>query len=106
MEGNGNIEVLKNTTINNLRINEESDVELKEGSRVKELTVNAPARISGKGTIDRARINSNGAVLETAPKSYTLATGITAEIAGKKVRASRAAARPLGLLVSLLTEKP
>ncbi len=93
VEGNGNIEVLKNTTINNLRINEESDVELKEGSRVKELTVNAPARISGKGTIDRARINSNGAVLETAPKSYTLASVVTAEIAGKKVRASRSSSK-------------
>ncbi|MGB3977583.1 MAG: S-layer homology domain-containing protein, partial [Tepidanaerobacteraceae bacterium] len=80
------VEVLEGTTINNLQINTKAEVNLSSDATVKDLTIDAAATITGKGTIEYAKINADGAELEMKPKKYDIAEGATAEIAGKEVK--------------------
>ncbi|MGB4288866.1 MAG: S-layer homology domain-containing protein, partial [Tepidanaerobacteraceae bacterium] len=80
------VEVLEGTTINNLKINTKAEVNLSSDATVKDLTIDAAATITGKGTIEYAKINADGAELEMKPKKYDIAEGATAEIAGKEVK--------------------
>ena len=80
------VEVLEGSTIHNLEINSRSKVDLASDATVKDLIIEAAATITGKGTIENAEINADGAELEMEPKKYELAEGVTAEIAGKEVK--------------------
>ncbi|MGI6424164.1 MAG: chitobiase/beta-hexosaminidase C-terminal domain-containing protein [Tepidanaerobacteraceae bacterium] len=80
------VEVLEGTTINNLKINTKAEVNLSSDATVKDLTIEAAATITGKGTIEYAEINADGAELEMKPKKYDIAEDATAKIAGKEVK--------------------
>ncbi|HHY13134.1 MAG TPA: hypothetical protein GX526_00610, partial [Thermoanaerobacterales bacterium] len=86
IEADVNIEVLEDTIIDNLQVNSTADINLDKGATVKDLTIDAPVTITGKGTIEAAKINVDGAKLETEPKKLELAKDVTAEIAGKEVK--------------------
>ncbi|MCG1013273.1 S-layer homology domain-containing protein [Tepidanaerobacter sp. GT38] len=80
------VEVLEGTTINNLQINTKAEVNLSSDATVKDLTIDAAATITGKGTIEYAEFNADGAELEMKPKKYDIADDVTAKIAGKEVK--------------------
>ncbi len=96
VEAKAKIEVLKGTTINNLKVNSKSDINLADGATVKDLTLEAAATITGKGTIEKAKINADGAKLETEPKKVELAKGVTTEIAGKEVKEDKTSSKSGG----------
>lgn len=96
IEAKAKIEVLKGTIINNLKVNSKSDINLADGATVKDLTIEAPATITGKGTIEAAKINADGAKLETEPKKVELAKGVTVEIAGKEVKEDKTSSKSGG----------
>ncbi|AEE90469.1 S-layer domain-containing protein [Tepidanaerobacter acetatoxydans Re1] len=96
VEAKAKIEVLKGTTINNLKANSKSDINLADGATVKDLTLEAAATITGKGTIEKAKINADGAKLETEPKKVELAKGVTTEIAGKEVKEDKTSSKSGG----------
>ncbi|WP_296969189.1 S-layer homology domain-containing protein, partial [Tepidanaerobacter sp. EBM-38] len=96
IEAKAKIEVLKGTIINNLKVNSKSDINLADGATVKDLTLEAAATITGKGTIEKARINADGAKLETEPKKVELAKGVTTEIAGKEVKEDKTSSKSGG----------
>ena len=72
VEANAKVEVLEDTTINNLHVNSSADINLDNGVAVKNLTLDAPAAIFNGGTIEMAKINVSGAKLETSRKSINL----------------------------------
>ncbi|HHW25937.1 MAG TPA: hypothetical protein GXX23_01190, partial [Firmicutes bacterium] len=61
------------------------NIVLDPGSSVGTLTLNAPAKVSGTGAIDKAVINAAGCTLEQKPNHVTLAPDVTAVVDGKTV---------------------
>jgi uncharacterized protein YjdB len=59
--------------------------EIAETASVKNVVLNAPAKISGTGAIETAVINVDGVVIEQQPARVILAEDVTATVAGKKV---------------------
>ncbi|HHT46590.1 MAG TPA: S-layer homology domain-containing protein, partial [Firmicutes bacterium] len=63
----------------------DTEIEVEKGSTVENLTLNAPAIVTGEGSITTANINANGVEIEQKPQKTNVAKGITATVAGKKV---------------------
>lgn len=81
-----NISVLSGTTIENLIINEQTNVMLGTGTTVNLLTTTMGAQytnVSGTGTIKKANIASYDFASSMVPLEYEIAKGITASFASK-----------------------
>jgi len=55
------------------------------GSSIDTLTLNAAAKVSGDGKIEKAVINKSGAEIEQEPEDTKLASGVKATVGGKSV---------------------
>ena len=88
LEANAEVKVTDKTTIEKLEIADtakQAKVDIAENCTVKTLTLNAPARITGKGKIEKAQINADGAVIEQKPEKVEVAEGVKANVGGKEV---------------------
>ncbi|MGI6685686.1 MAG: S-layer homology domain-containing protein [Bacillota bacterium] len=75
-------------TINNLNIAANATnakVDLAKNTTVTNLTVEAPAAVSGTGTINTANVNSSNVTIEQKPVTQNLAEGVKANIGGEEV---------------------
>lgn len=63
-----------------------STVSLADSARINTLNMSAGGTVSGYGIIDTANITANGANIGIQPGNYTLGSGITATINGKRVK--------------------
>ena len=64
----------------------DSSVHLNSNAKIGLLVVGAASRVTGNGSIDKAKINAQGANIEPKPGKVEIASGITANIAGKDVK--------------------
>jgi len=74
--------------IENLNIDENAKsakVNVDEKSKVGTLTVNADAKIEGKGTIETANINSENVEIEQKPAKINIKEGVKAIVGGEEV---------------------
>ncbi|RKL63767.1 PEGA domain-containing protein [Thermoanaerobacteraceae bacterium SP2] len=88
LKANAEVKVTDKTTIEKLEIADtakQAKVDIAENCTVKTLTLNAPARITGKGKIEKAEINADGAVIEQKPEKVEVAEGVKANVGGKEV---------------------
>ena len=77
----------ENSTLKDVNVDKTAGpvkVSFLSSSSVSKLTLNSAATVAGSG-VSQAVINSNGVVLESAPGSYTVKSGVTATIADKTV---------------------
>jgi hypothetical protein len=66
----------------------ESSIQLAEQVKVTTLTLNAATQVTGKGTIETAKINVDGTVFEQTPASVETASGVTTTIDGQETTSS------------------
>lgn len=64
---------------------EDTNIDISQGTKVTTLTLNAAAKVTGKGTIDVANINATGTVMEQKPNKVVIAPKVIAQIAGSTV---------------------
>lgn len=81
-----------NVTINgdlwSLTIDGKADVSTKDGSFIAALIANAATDMTGNGAVESVEIHSKNVELEMTPDSYTIDSGITAELGGNVVSGS------------------
>ena len=58
------------------------NIEIPAGSTVTKLVLDKQSTVTGTGTVTSATINASGVTFETAPKTTTVATGVTAPTVG------------------------
>ena len=63
------------------------EIDAPEGE-IKKLTLNAPAKVTGKAVIKEATINAEGASIEQKPEKTNVAEGVSAEVGGETVKGS------------------
>ncbi|NLM47124.1 MAG: S-layer homology domain-containing protein, partial [Firmicutes bacterium] len=68
--------------------------EIGPGASVQNLVLNAPATVSGSGSIGTATVNVSGAVIEQQPAKVVLAENVTAKIGGKEVTGTTSSTPP------------
>lgn len=79
--------VILDGKLDKLNINsEKAQVKLSSQSVLTDLYIKANAKVSGKGRIDKAHIEADGASITQTPGITTISEGIEASVAGKKVR--------------------
>ncbi|WP_164985195.1 S-layer homology domain-containing protein [Ammoniphilus sp. CFH 90114] len=80
-------------SVTNFTVNEAAKgslINLAEQTNVANLTIKAPVKVTGKGSIDKANIEVNGVTVEQQPGTLNLAEAITAFIAGVEAKATQA----------------
>ncbi len=65
-----------------------SSIVIPSGTTVSTLDVNAPATVSGTGSITNANIGASGTVIETAPGTTSVVSGVTATVGGQTANSS------------------
>ncbi|WP_310832041.1 S-layer homology domain-containing protein [Paenibacillus pedocola] len=74
-----------------------STVNVAENSLLKQLTLNAPAIVKGKGTISKAIINVSGSTFEQDIKDYVLGKEVSVVVNGKEITAEKDPAQQLSV---------
>ncbi|HHX75422.1 MAG TPA: hypothetical protein GX699_11020, partial [Firmicutes bacterium] len=91
--------ILDGGHINELNIEssaENVNFEIASGASVQNLVLNAPATVSGTGSIGTAQVNASGAIIEQEPANTVIAEDVTANIGGKEVTGTTPTTPPPG----------
>jgi|GEM_PF-3074040 len=84
-------------TIGELQVSKDakgSKVELGKDSKVKQLTLDSGAAVSGEGAVEKAAINAEGATLAKKPGEVAVKDGVKASVGGQVVSGGSATTAP------------
>ncbi len=80
---------LVQSTVGKLSVTEKAagaKIDIAADSKVKNLNIEAAVSVTGKGKVETASINANGATIEMKPDKVEVAAGVTANVNGKEIK--------------------